>query len=182
MDVGRVVNEVQQEPPADEAACHGPGGVRPAPNDLPGNPQLDLSLAGGTDLPSVRTFYESVGYGGGLDPADRILVGRRDDAIIAAVRLRREMNTLVLRGMYVAAPLRGQGVGRALLDGVSVEIGGSCCWCLPFSRLENFYARIGFGIPEGGEIPEFLVARKDRYEAAGHDVVIMVRPARTSPQ
>jgi GNAT superfamily N-acetyltransferase len=144
---------------------------------VPDNPHLDISLAGPTDLPAVRSFYADVGYGGGLDATDRILVGRGDDAIIAAVRLSRENGTLVLRGMYVAAPLRGLGIGRALLDRVSVEIGPSCCWCIPFSHLEKFYARIGFGVLEGGEIPEFLAARKDRYEAAGHDVVIMCRPA-----
>jgi len=135
-----------------------------------------IALANATDLAAVRSFYSSVGYNGGLSADDRILYASQARSIVAAVRLSTEADTLVLRGMYVAESLRGAGIGSKLLERISAEIASSSCWCIPYTHLEGFYSRIGFGVFERGEIPEFLAARKKRYVSAGREVTIMQRP------
>ena len=138
---------------------------------------IEITLADTADLATVRSFYSSVGYSAGLNADDRILVASRARLIVAAVRLSWEADTLVLRGMYVAEPLRGAGIGSKLLERISAEIASSACWCVPYTHLEGFYSRIGFSVCERGEIPEFLAARKKRYASSGRQVTIMQRPA-----
>ena len=136
----------------------------------------EIALADANDLAAVQSFYSSVGYSGCLSADDRILYASQARSIVAAVRLSSEADTLVLRGMYVAEPLRGAGIGSKLLERISAEIASSACWCIPYTHLEGFYSRIGFSVCERGEIPEFLAARKKRYASAGREVTIMQRP------
>ena len=139
-------------------------------------PQIEVALAGAADVEAVRSFYASVGYGGGLTAEDRVLITRQGDTIVAAAKLSPEGKTLVLRGMYVSEPLRGLGIGSKLLERISAEIGSSGCWCIPYTRLERLYSWIGFGAVEPEAAPEFLAARRERYVSAGHEVMIMGRP------
>lgn len=134
-----------------------------------------IHLTEQTDLTRVQSFYASVGYGCEINRDDRILLARVDNRIIAAVRLSREFDQLVLRGMYVAEERRGQGVGTRLLESTSAVIDESECWCIPFARLANFYSRIGFRVCEGGDIPLFLADRRKKYTTGGKKVVIMKR-------
>ena len=136
----------------------------------------EIALANATDLAAVQSFYSSVGYSGGPNADDRVLYASQARSIVAAVRLSSEADTLVLRGMYVAEPLRGAGIGSKLLERISAEIASSACWCIPYTHLEGFYSRIGFSVCERGEIPEFLAARKKRYASTGREVTIMQRP------
>lgn len=140
-------------------------------------PQIEIASAGAGDLAAVRVFYSSVGYGGGIGAEDQVLIARQGGSIVAAVKLSPEGDTLVLRGMYVAEPLRGRGIGSDLLERIAAKIGSSSCWCVPYVHLERFYARIGFRADEHGEAPGFLIVRRERYRSAGHDVTIMRRPA-----
>jgi N-acetylglutamate synthase-like GNAT family acetyltransferase len=134
---------------------------------------IEISLACADDLAAVQSFYSSVDYGCGLRSGDRVLVAKQARSIVAAVRLSSEADTLVLRGMYVAEPLRGAGIGSKLLERTSSEIGSSACWCIPYVYLERFYSRIGFHVCENEEVPEFLAVRKKRYVSAGREVTIM---------
>ena len=127
------------------------------------------------DLPGVQSFYARVGYAGGAQPSDRLLVASVDQSIVAAVRLCPEGGTLVLRGMYVANDHQGCGIGSRLLESISTMIGASECWCIPFTHLKGFYSRIGFDVCEGPEIPLFISERWERYKANGQKVVIMKR-------
>jgi len=148
------------------------------------NPQeIEIALASGSaDLAAVRSFYGGVRYRGGMGAGDRILVVRQVGSIIAAAKLSTENEILVLRGMYVSEPLRGQGIGSRLLARVSDEIGFSACWCIPYTHLERFYSRIGFRVRGGMEVPEVLSARMQRYVSAGREVTIMGRPAGWVPE
>jgi len=139
--------------------------------------KTEIALAGAADTAAIESFYSEVGYGGGVSPSDRILIVRHSGEIIAAVKLSTEHGVLVLRGMYVGEPLRGTGVGSKLLERIAEEIGLAACWCIPYSHLERFYSQIGFRAVENGQAPEFLAARKRRYLAADHQVIIMWRPA-----
>ena len=136
-----------------------------------------FELTQAADLAAVASFYETVGYSGGVHPGDRILVGILDGRIVAAVRLCAEEGILVLRGMYVAEHLRGQGLGAKLLHFTSSQIGPDECWCVPYVHLTEFYSRIGFCVCATGSAPDFLAERLARYTKSGHDVAIMRRQA-----
>ena len=130
------------------------------------------------ELPSVRVFYEHVGYGGGVQATDQVLVIRVGQKIVAAVRLCEEHGTLVLRGMYVDAEYRSQGYGVQLLESAGNLIGAAECWCVPHAHLVQFYSRAGFREKETDSIPGFLVERQAQYERRGHAVSVMQRAAR----
>ena len=134
--------------------------------------------AGAAELPQVRDFYATVGYGGGAQPDDHVLVARGPLGLVAAVRLCEEEGCLVLRGMSVAAAWRGRGVGSALLGAVDAGIGERECWCVPYEHLGPFYSRIGFVAVEEGESPDFLVARAEGYRRRGQAVMLTRRPER----
>ena len=138
-------------------------------------PHEQIELAETTDLAAVQSFYTSVGYGGGVQPSDRLLVSWVEQSIVAAARLCTEGGTLVLRGMYVAELRRGRGIGSRLLKSISDAIGSSECWCIPYAHLTGFYSRIGFQVCEGETIPPFLAERRERYTESGRKVVIMKR-------
>ena len=129
------------------------------------------------DTSAANSFYRTVGYGGGCNPGDRLLVARECQRIVAAVRLCEEEGIRVLRGMYVTEDRRGQGIGSKLLESADGAIGGSECWCVPYEHLADFYSRIGFREHTVESAPKFLTERRSRYLARGHVVTIMRRPA-----
>ncbi len=141
-----------------------------------GNRPLDEYAVEETDdHAAVRLFYDTVSYGGGTHPGDRLLVARGGDEVVAAARLCKEEESLVLRGMYVAQECRRQGLGSKLLEVASATIGSSECWCLPHTHLMGFYSQIGF--KESEAIPEFLAKRHSRYTKSGRVVTAMRRPS-----
>lgn len=128
------------------------------------------------ELDEVADFYEGLGYGGGMRPADTVLLARTEDGVVGAVRLCEEGGLLVLRGTYVAEELRGTGIGSALVSAAVARAGGRACWCVPHAHLVDFYGRAGFVEVSATDAPEFLVERSDRYRAGGQVVTLMVRP------
>ena len=136
-------------------------------------PQVVLDWMTGNDQGLVTPFYEEVGYTCVIHPEDRILTAREGDRIVAAVRLCREENSLVLRGMYVAPDRRGRGIGSRLLDSLETTMGPAKCWCVPFAHLQDFYSRIGFSECTPEQAPEFLKNRAAEYEKSGLRVIIM---------
>lgn len=147
------------------------------------NPHREqIEFAETADAVGVQAFYLSVEYGGGVQPDDRLLVARADHSIVGAVRLCVEHGVLVLRGMYVAEERRGLGIGTGLLASTSAAIGSSECWCIPYTRLTDFYSRIGFRVCGGDLAPTFLAERRERYTAAGRNVVVMKRPILSDQQ
>lgn len=140
-------------------------------------PHDNIEFAETLDLTAADSFYEGVGYRGGSHPGDRLLVARDNQGIVAAVRLCIEEGALVLRGMYVAEGLRGQGLGSILLESASAAIGSDECWCVPYAHLKAFYSRIGFQ-EEVEATPVFLLERRARYLSNGHEVTVMRRLTR----
>jgi GNAT superfamily N-acetyltransferase len=138
---------------------------------------MEISCAQEKDLPEVASFYSGVGYTGGVNPADKVLVARTSEGVVGAVRLCEEEGCLVLRGMYVSPGRRGTGVGIALLSAAGLTIGRRECWCIPYAHLRQFYGREGFMEIAPNTAPPFLVERSVRYQGKGEVVVIMVRPS-----
>ena len=124
----------------------------------------------------VDAFYKTVGYHSGVGQTDMVIAARDDGTIVGVTRLCKEEDTLVLRGLYVAAELRGRGIGSKLLRVASERIGQQECWCVPFTHLRDFYSTAGFSECRDSAVPNFLLTRVRGYIAKGMDVIIMKRP------
>lgn len=94
---------------------------------------------------------------------------------MAAGRLSQEFGSCVLREMFVAEQLRGQGLGLQLLMLMAREIGSQDCWCVPYAHLVEFSSQAGFQRMTLGDCPQLLIDRATGCEASGPPVVIMRR-------
>lgn len=124
----------------------------------------------------VLRTYEAWGYGGGVQPDDRVYLAEAGGELVGIVRRTREHGVAMLRGMQVAPEWRGRGVGRRLLRALVAELGAEECFCVPYTHLVAFYGAAGFEkIPEENA-PPFLRYRIAGYRTRGLDVLIMRRP------
>ncbi|GGY21469.1 GNAT family N-acetyltransferase [Paludibacterium paludis] len=137
-------------------------------------PNVAVRRAGHEDFPSVVRLYEEWGYGGTYTPSDMIWLAEAGAGPVGVVRLVHEEGTVVLRGMFVTAAWRNNGIAGRLLEAATREL-DEPCWCIPFAYLEPFYARFGFVAATETEAPSFLVERLGRYRWTGRDYRIMRR-------
>lgn len=135
-----------------------------------------IRIAHIADLGRIVTAYESWGYKRGVSPSDTVWMAEADGELIGVVRIAPENGTLVLRGMRIAEPWRTRGIGSEMLCSLAVWLGDRECFCVPYSHLVAFYAKIGFIEIAPGTAPNFLADRLAEYKATGLDVTIMRRP------
>ena len=88
-----------------------------------------------------------------------------------------ENNTLVLRGMRVAAQWRRHGIGGQMLWAIAVWLGKRECYCVPYVHLVEFYGQIGFVEIAPASAPSFLAERLAEYRRRSLNVTIMARRA-----
>jgi predicted N-acetyltransferase YhbS len=131
------------------------------------------------DRAEAREVYARLGYRGGLEPADRLVVAEDGAGLVGLVRLAAEEGTTVLRGMRVLASHQRRGVGTDMLRAVAEELAGGPCWGIAYAHLKSFYARIGFREASAHETPTFLAERLARYRRERPDAAlyVMFRPA-----
>ena len=130
---------------------------------------LDVRIEG-------EQFYKSVGYSGGIRDSDIVILSQQDSDIVGMIRLCEEEGVFVLRGLYVAEAVRGNGIGTKLLRAAGKTIGKRECWGVSFRNLVKFYSSVGFIECKESGAPEFLVARIKKYISEGMDVVLVRRP------
>lgn len=140
--------------------------------------EMRISPASTDDLRAAQRFYDTCGYGGAAIQADDFVVlAWKQEAIIGIGRLCNDAGNLCLRGMQVQAEHRRIGVGSMVLNRLSAQIGAAACYCLPYSHLVTFYARVGFE-PVNETLPEVLDHRLRGYLQRGLDITAMLKPAK----
>jgi N-acetylglutamate synthase-like GNAT family acetyltransferase len=134
--------------------------------------------AGPEDFGSVVAFLREDGYPIEVNPADTFYVAVEHDVMIGVVRLAREFQHTVLRGMRVAPSTQRQGVGTRLLQLVQEDLVDTDCYCLPYTHLIDFFAQIGFRVVDPHDAPAHLSRRIAGYQAhaAGAQFALMYRP------
>lgn len=138
---------------------------------------LDIAVVQPGELARIAGFYEAVGYGGGVSPADVTLAAYKDGQLAGVVRLCDEHGVIVLRGMQVAPEFQRQGIGRALLARCLPWLDRGTAWCLPYDHLARFYGEAGFEPAPPDALPAFLSERLAGYLASGQRVMAMRRSA-----
>ena len=122
---------------------------------------------------ALSDFYRATNYGGQVHPEDLVTVATEKDSIVGVGRLSEEEGVLVLRGMMVSEKYHGRGLGTAILDALSKEIGDRTCYCVPYAHLFAFYERVGFQVVPVSSRAQFLQERVASYIEGGLDVILM---------
>ncbi len=138
---------------------------------------LHLQTAPKESLDIVNQFYVACGYRGRVTEQDQVVVALQGKHLVGCVRLCREKNVLVLRGMQVRGKYQRQGVGTALLREALQWVKDEPCYCIPYTHLVKFYAAHGFGEIDPESAPPFLIQRLNKYRAIGQKMVLMMRDA-----
>lgn len=135
-----------------------------------------IRIARAEEHARVLQTYEAWGYGGGVQPEDRVYLAEAGGELVGIVRRTREHEVTMLRGMQVAPEWRGRGIGGRLLRALVAELGTEECTCIPYAHLTGFYGAAGFAeIPEEAA-PPFLRYRLAGYRTRGLSVLVMRRP------
>jgi N-acetylglutamate synthase-like GNAT family acetyltransferase len=123
----------------------------------------------------LTEFYEEAGYNNKVLEDDIVYYAEENSVKLGVVRIAREHNVLVLRGMQVLARFQGQGIGTKLLEHLELTFGLEAVFCIPHDHLTEFYGKIGFHTVEPTEAPAFLAERLNSYIARNSKVLIMKR-------
>lgn len=123
----------------------------------------------------LSEFYEIARYAGEVVEGDDVYFAECDGLKLGVVRIAKEHNISVLRGMQVLAPYQGKGIGQKLLEYIEPALGPEPVYCIPWDHLAKFYNSIGFRVIETAEAPEFLAKRLEGYLHRGRKVLLMKR-------
>ena len=136
---------------------------------------MKIKRARASQVKDLTAFYQAAGYNGPVAPQDQVTYVTQEGRTIGVGRLSKEKDVFVLRGMRVLEEYRGRGVGKAILDSLVREANSRDCYCIPYSRLRQFYSAGGFNEIKPPDAPGFLHDRFMQYQARGLDVIIMRR-------
>lgn len=137
---------------------------------------VQIRIAHPTEYSQLDGLYRTWGYHAGIADADTVYIAQAADRTIGLVRRTLEETTTMLRGMHVDPAYQGRGVGDRLLSALVADLVDVECFCIPFAHLTSFYGRAAFAVIQENVAPAFLVQWLHRYQADGHDVLIMRRP------
>lgn len=132
-----------------------------------------------THYPLVKQFYKSARYFNQVGKKDEVYVLRdqsQNNKIVAAVRLVKTADYLILRSMVVHPEIQRKGIGLFFLDQLKKVLKDRSCWCFPFEWLENFYHSIGFETVATEESPTLIKNKHQQYTEQGRKILIMHHP------
>lgn len=136
--------------------------------------EIQVTVAG--HLSWLDDFYLRCGYGGRVEPEDKVYFASIHNLPVGVVRLAKERGVFVLRGMQVLDSWRGRGIGCELLSCLSTELVDDC-YCLPYQHLDRFYGAVVFVDIDVVDLPTFLAERLKAYRQRGMQVMAMRKKA-----
>lgn len=129
-----------------------------------------------THYPLVKSFYKSANYFSQVGKKDEVYVLRdtsQHNKIVAAARLVKTADYLILRSMVVTPDIQRQGLGQHFLTGLKKALSERECWCYPFEWLESFYQKIGFKTLSPEDCPVLIKNKHQQYTEQGRKLLIM---------
>lgn len=143
------------------------------------NPNFHFEQAPVSHYPLVKSFYKSARYFNQVGRKDEVYILReiaQKNRIIAATRLVKTADYLILRSMVVLPELQHQGIGSYFLEQLKPLLKNRDCWCFPFEWLEPFYASIGFEPFSPEDAPNLIRTKYHQYSEQGRKILIMSYP------
>lgn len=133
-------------------------------------------------MPLVKHFYKRAQYFNQVGRKDEVYCLRARhcaNQIVAAVRLVKTADYLILRSMVVLPDLQRQGLGKYFLSKIEESLNQRVCWCFPFEWLEDFYRNIHFECVNPEQAPKLIQTKYQQYRQQGRKILIMRYPATT---
>lgn len=130
-------------------------------------------------FPLIKNFYKSANYFNQVGRKDEVYALReisQQNRIIAAVRLVKTADFLILRSMVVLPEMQTQGIGKYFLEQLKPFLSNRACWCFPFEWLEGFYAAAGFIKYSPEDAPTLIRNKYRQYSEQGRKILIMGYP------
>ncbi len=124
------------------------------------------------NLYKLNRFYKRNGHRGKATTSHQSWWLIHNSDIVAALRLEPHPWGLLLRGMWVATELRGQGFGSQLLCALQPQLSKAPCYCLPYTTQLDFYYRNGF-IDARDSAPTALYQQHTHYLARGESLGLL---------
>lgn len=119
-------------------------------------------LNGSAAKKHVDPFYKLNHKSHEARPSDTFFTAFEGNQCIGTVRYCVEENTSLLRSMLIEEKLRGQGIGKILLEEFQsylINRNIENTFCIAYEHLDNFYGHIDFQKIEPANAPEFLYNR-----------------------
>jgi len=136
---------------------------------------MKIEILDSNKIDEAQIFYKEQGYASIIKKDDIVISAIINEKIVGIARVSNEYNVEVLRGMFVAKDLRGNGIGKKMLNELENSFKTNRIYCIPFTHLEKFYGSIGFKKVETEKSPQFLQARLIKYLNAGYDCIMMMK-------
>ncbi len=130
-------------------------------------------------FPLVKNFYKAANYFNQVGRKDEVFILReipQQNRIVAAVRLVKTADYLILRSMVVLPELQGNGLGKHFLEQLKPFLTNRSCWCFPFEWLEGFYGGAGFELFSPENAPTLIRNKYHQYTEQGRKILIMGYP------
>jgi N-acetylglutamate synthase-like GNAT family acetyltransferase len=136
---------------------------------------IEMREAADADLSQIQKLYANWGHTFVFLLNDQTFIAESNGRIIGAIRLAFEEATFVLRSLFVHEEFRAQGVAKALLEFVDIELGLAEAYCLALPEKEGLFSGIGFQLVRGLVAPDFIISRKENLRGGNQEVTIMKR-------
>jgi N-acetylglutamate synthase-like GNAT family acetyltransferase len=127
-------------------------------------------------LPLIKRFYKEADYVHQVGRKDEVYCLRepqQHNRIIAAVRLVKNADYLILRSMVVLPEMQKKGIGKYFLQKTTETLQSRTCWCYPFTWLESFYLSAGFKPVIPDNAPVLIHTKYRQYREQGRNILIM---------
>ena len=127
---------------------------------------------------SAEELYSQWGYDWEFNKKEKVLCSFFKGKAIGVVRICKEEQYHVLRGMFIREQYRRKGVGELMLLQAEPILNQSISYCIPNLYLIPFYSLISFNriMPENA--PDFLQKRLEVYLLKYPDLIIMKRKSK----
>ena len=109
------------------------------------------------DLPSIQALLASVqGDDRDLRPQEFLVLRGGRGRLVGCARLKRHSDSLELASLAVVEPLRGGGLGSALVEALLARARGEAVYLVCRAETAPFFRRFGFLEVPAGEAPASL--------------------------
>jgi amino-acid N-acetyltransferase len=140
-------------------------------------PTVTLAKASRADLDEVARLLtsNSLPLDGVGDSIERLIVAREDGRIVGCIGLELYGKKALLRSAAVSDDLKGQGIGRMLVDEILAEAARERAEAvyLLTTTAENYFTAFGFERIERAQVPAELDASEELKGACPASAVVM---------
>lgn len=140
---------------------------------------MNFHFARAEDLqnPDLGRFYKRNGHKGKILNNDLCFWLSKESQIIAAARVSTsaQTSTSVLRGVWVAKDLRGQGLATELLGRIlsCKQFATEKLFCFSYPEALNLYRRAGFQQANKTNTPTELLDKQKHYQQRGTETTLL---------